>query len=108
MNMHPLFLRHGHAFDLTTQARLMSTPERGVSEFAAFCILWPKASALLEAPARIDVYCPPRDVWYPVDMDPQISCGDAMVCAIQQLSKKKRALRVVLLDNTVIREWGAS
>jgi hypothetical protein len=77
-------------------------------EYAAFCILWPKVMKLLEAPARIDVHCPPRDVWYPVDMDPQISCGSAIVCTIKQLAKKKRALRVALLDGTVIREWGAT
>lgn len=69
---------------------------------------WEALGRLLWAPARIYVHCPPRDAWYPADMDPDITCSQALSIAISQLAKKRRGVRVVLLDGAIVKEWGGS
>jgi hypothetical protein len=68
---------------------------------------WEAIGRLLDAPARVEVFCPPRGEWYAADMDPEISCGAAIVDVASIIHKKRRRVRVALLDGAIVREWPA-
>lgn len=104
MTLHQLFLKHGNALECAKLARELSTPELGVSEFGAFC----KVIELLDTPAQIEF----RDThgtgnWLPTFYGVHSVAKMLRGCfAVRKMSKTD--CRVVLLDGTVIREWGAS
>jgi hypothetical protein len=107
--MHQLYQRHGTALDCACLARELSTPTHGVSEFEAFCRVWPKVCVLLDMRAVLECYDArtgrwwvPTWNWYtPKTVAEGIE--KAMSCEIISLNRR----RIVLLDGTVIREWGA-
>jgi hypothetical protein len=102
MTLHQLYLRHGTAFDCAKLAQEMSTPEHGVSEFEAFCKIWPRVCALLEAPAEVYISRTGKR-WRKVDSD---SLWLMLTVVIErELWANGYNVRVVLLDGTVIREW---
>ena len=90
MTLHELYVKHGAAL--------------GCVYYSRFRKLWPKVCALLDAPARYEyaVHAGMRVEWANRH---ESSAAECIKKASREVGYGMR--RIVLLDGTVIREWGA-